>query len=105
MPTSAPKQVTQTTIKTATVAIHAYRGLVNTVALTDAADTSFEFSVNNAKVRPNSMVLLTPVYAGSTGTPTVRIKSQSKGVFVVRVTNVGTAVLNASLGINFQVQI
>ena len=97
------KSTTQITSKTTAVTINAFNGRITTVALTDAADTAFDFTVNNTKVRAISNIQLTPVYSGSTGTPIVRVVSQTDGSFVVRVTNAGTAVLNDVLTINFGV--
>lgn len=98
---------TQLTSKTTPVRVNAYDGIVTTVALTDAADTSFDFVINNEKVRKSAgnsaSVQLTVEYNGSTGAPTARLISVVKGAFTVRVTNVGTAVLNAACKIHFKV--
>ena len=97
------KQVTQITSKTTAVKVNAFNGRITTVALTDTADTGFDFVVNNTKVHANSNVQLTVLYAGSTGTPISRIVSQAEGTFTVRISNVGTAVLNAACSLNFGV--
>lgn len=102
------REVVQITSKTTPVKCNSYDGIITTVALTDAADTAFDFVVNNEKVRKSTngsaaTVLLTPEYAGTTGAPIVRLVSVAKGTFTVRVTNVGTAVLNAACKIHFKV--
>jgi hypothetical protein len=71
--------------------------------LTDAADASFEFVVTNTKVTTASNIQLTPIYAGTTGAIVTRVKSVANGSFVVVVTYVGTAVLNAVAKVQFLV--
>ena len=97
------KEVTQLTSKTTSVTVNGYDLLLTTVALTDAADTGFDFTVNNDKVKSKSTILITPEYAGTTGTPIARVVSYTKGSFVVRVSNVGTAVLNAVCKLHIKV--
>jgi hypothetical protein len=94
------KRVTQITSKTTAVRVNAFNGRITTVSLTDAANGTFNFTVNNTKVRSISSIQLTPVYTG-TGSPSVRLASQTNGSFVVTVTNEGTVALNAALTINF----
>jgi hypothetical protein len=96
-------QVTQLTSKTTAVTANRYEGIITTVALSDAADTGFNFVVNNEKVQNVTNILLTVEYAGSTGTPIARVVSYAKGSFTVRVINAGTAVLNAVAKIHFKV--
>lgn len=96
------KTVIQETSKTTAVTLNWYNGQVNTVTLTDAADTGFEFTINNVKARPNCQIMLTPVYNGA-GEPVVRLVSQTKGSFVVSVKNAGTIALDASVAINFRI--
>ena len=97
------KTVTQLTSKTTAVEVNVKNFQINTVALTDAADTGFVFTVNNNKVYPESNIQLTPIYAGTTGEPVVRVVSRTRFSFVISVKNVGTAVLNAALGINVSI--
>lgn len=97
------KQVTQITSKTTAVRANAYNGSITTVALSDAAAGTFNFTFNNTKIKANSNVQLTPVYTG-TGSPSVRLASQTDGSCVVTVTNeAAAAALNAVLRINFGV--
>jgi hypothetical protein len=96
------KKVIQATSKTTAVTLNWYNGQVQTVALTDAADTGFVFTINNVKARPNCQIMLTPVYSGN-GEPVVRLVSQAKGSFVVSVKNTGTVALNAAVAINFRI--
>lgn len=95
--------VTQITSKTTAVTANVLNGVVTTVALTDAADTSFNFTVNNSKVTATSNVQLTGIYAGATGDVKVSLVSVSAGAFVVKVSNVGVAVLNAVAKVGFVV--
>lgn len=95
--------VTQATSKTTGVTLNNLSGVITTVALTDAADAGFEFTVTNSKVTSASIVLLTSIYAGTTGKVKADIKSVSNGSFVVVITNVGTAVLNALAKVQFAV--
>ena len=95
--------VTQLTSKTTGVTLSALNGVITTVALTDAADASFEFVVTNTKVTTASNIQLTPIYAGTTGAIVTRVKSVANGSFVVLVTNVGTAVLHAVAKVQFLV--
>jgi hypothetical protein len=95
------KQVTQITSKTTAVRLNAYNGRIKTVPLTDAAAGTFNFTVNNTKVRAISNVQLTPIYTNGTGSPYVRLESQTNGSFVVTVTNQSSsAALNRFLEIN-----
>lgn len=96
------KTVTQATNKTTAVTVNGQKGVITTVALVDAADTEFEFTVTNSSVRADSLILLTPEYNG-TGAVALQIKSVAAGSFIVKVRNVGTAVLNAVSKIHFRI--
>lgn len=95
--------ITQITSKTTGVTLSVLNGIVTTVALSDAADTSFDITITNTKATTTSNIQITSEYAGTTGCPYVYIRSKSSGSFVVRVTNIGTAVLNALMKIQFLV--
>jgi hypothetical protein len=97
------KTVVQTVSKTTPVSANYKNCIIQTVPLTDAADTGFEFVVNNNKFYPEQNIQITPVYAGTTGAVLATITSQSKWTFTVKLTNVGTAVLNASCSLNVSV--
>lgn len=97
------KTATQITSKITEVTINGYDGIIQTVPLVDAAATSFNFTVKNDKVQAVSTIMLTPVYAGTTGDVKVSLVSQTKGAFVVKVSNVGATVLNAVAKIQFKV--
>lgn len=94
--------VTQLTSKTTAVTLNIKSGVINTVALSDAADTAFQFTVNSDKVYPESNIQLTPIYSGA-GVPNVSIVSRDRFSFVVQVANVGIAAFDASLGINVNI--
>lgn len=96
------KTVVQTTSKTTKVVANYKNCIIQTVALTDAADTSFEFDVANKVFYPEQNIQLTAVYAG-TGIADVSLVSQTRFAFRIRVANVGTAVFNAALKINVSV--
>jgi hypothetical protein len=64
------KTVIQQTSKTTAVTCNAYDATIQTVSLTDAADTSFSFQVNNSYVQDISAILLSPQYPLTTGTTT-----------------------------------
>lgn len=96
------KTVVQQTSKTTAVVANYKNCIIQTVALTDAADTSFDFAVTNNEFYPEQNIQLTAVYGG-TGTPVVTLVSTTRFGFTIRVTNVGTAVLNAALSINVSV--
>jgi hypothetical protein len=90
------KQVTQITSKTTAVVAHSYVGDITTVALTDAAQGSFEFTVTNKFVKRRANIQITGEYAGTTGSVLVTIKSYARGSFIVKVRNVhATEALNA----------
>lgn len=61
------RTITQTGTKTTAVTANAYDAIIQTVSLTDAADTSFSFTVNNSYVQSVSTILLTPIYPLLTG--------------------------------------
>jgi len=100
---SAVKVQVQLTNKTTAVRLDQYRGIVQTVALTDAQDTNFSFTINNKWIRSANLVMLQTIYAGTTGFPVVTIVSRTRGSITVKVQNVGTAVLNAALQIGFKI--
>jgi hypothetical protein len=61
-------QVTQATSKTTEVnTARCYDGIIETVSLTDAADASFVFTVNNSVIQNVSTVLLTTEYPALNG--------------------------------------
>jgi len=64
------KTVVQTGSKTSQVTCNAYDATIQTVSLTDAADTSFSFQVNNSYVQDVSAILLSAEYPLTTGTTT-----------------------------------
>lgn len=97
-------EVTQLTSKTTTVIANAVQGVVNTVALTDAANTEFDFTVTNNKVKVGSIILLETQYGGQDDSlPSAYVRSIANGSFVVRVRNVGTESLSALARIHFHV--
>ena len=93
---------TQITSKTTQVKSNRYDGTIQTVALTDAGGTSFQFQVNNSYVQGISAILLSTEYAGTTGLPIATLVSYQRGSFVVKITNLGTAVLNAAVRVHFK---
>jgi len=56
------RTVIQSTSKTTSVECNAYDSIIQTVPLTDSADGSFTFTVNNSVVQNVATVLLTPIY-------------------------------------------
>jgi hypothetical protein len=56
------RTITQTGTKTDSVTANAYDAIIKTVPLTDSADTSFSFTVNNSYVQDVSTILVTPIY-------------------------------------------
>lgn len=96
------KEVTQLTSKTTSVTFSGYVAIVTTVALTDATGGEFEFTINNDKIQTKSTVMLTPIYAGTTGYPVAIVKSQAKGTCIVKVKNVhASGALNALMKLQF----
>lgn len=59
------RTVKQLTSKTTAVTCNAYDSVIETVALTDAADTSFQFVVNNYVIQDVSAILLSTEYAAA----------------------------------------
>lgn len=59
--------VTQATSKTTAVTCNAYDSIIQTVPLTDAADTEFEFVVNNSVIQNISAILISTEYPSLTG--------------------------------------
>lgn len=64
------RTVKQLTSKTTAVTCNAYDSIVETVALTDAADGSFQFQVNNEYVQDVSAILISSQYPSGNGTTT-----------------------------------
>jgi len=96
------KTVVQETSKTTSVELNWYNGKIQTVALTDALDTEFEFTILNKKARPGSQIMLSTLYAGA-GVACVTLVSQGKGSFIVRVSNVGVAAFDKLVEIGFRI--
>lgn len=89
--------VTQGTSKTTAVVANALNVVITTVALTDAADTGFKFTLTNSKITTASNVMLTGIYAGTQGDVLVTHEGAGSGSVVIRVKNVGTQALNAAM--------
>ena len=97
-------EVTQQTSATTAVTLNKEAGAITTVALTTAADTGFEFTVNNSAVKAGSVVIVSLSYNGTTGYPVAITKDIAAGVFKVVVRNVSaTAALNAAVTIHYHV--
>lgn len=91
--------VTQITSKTTAVESNTSNSVITTVALTDAEDTSFEFTFTNSKILTTSNIQLTCVNSG-TGVALASITSISAGSAVIRVINAGVAAFNSLLKIH-----
>lgn len=61
------RTVTQTGSKTSQVTCNAYDSVIQTVPLTDAADTEFQFVVNNYVIQDVSAILISTEYPSLTG--------------------------------------
>jgi hypothetical protein len=96
------KTVIQQTNKTTVVTANYKNCIIQTVPLTDAADTFFSFSVINKQFYPDQNIQLTAVYSG-TGVPYVTLVSQTQFSFIIQVHNLGAAAFNAPLKINVSV--
>lgn len=59
--------VTQATSKTTAVSCNAYDSIIQTVPLSDAADTEFQFVVNNSVIQDVSAILISTEYPSLTG--------------------------------------
>jgi len=94
---------TQTTSKTTAIAVNGTHGTLTTVALTDAADTSFNFTFTNSSITATNQLMLTPLYAGSTGDIKVSLVSQTAGSAVIKVSNIGVTVFDALAKIHFMI--
>lgn len=86
--------VTQGTSKTTGVTANTSNTVITTFALTDAADTSFEFTFTNSKILTTSNIQITEVNSG-TGVCKATITSISAGSCVIRVNNTGVAAFNS----------
>lgn len=64
------RTIQQLTSKTTKVIANSYDGVIETVSLTDAADASFVFEVENSKVRRVSTILLSTEYPALNGRTT-----------------------------------
>jgi hypothetical protein len=61
------RTVVQQTSKTTAVTCNAYDSVIQTVALSDAADTEFQFVVNNYVIQDVSAILISTEYPSLTG--------------------------------------
>lgn len=64
------RTIQQLTSKTTSVSVNAYDSIVQTVALTDSADGSFSFTVNNDVVQDIATVLVSTEYPAVNGVTT-----------------------------------
>ena len=94
--------VTQITSKTTGVTLNTNKGVITTVALTDAADTSFVFTLTNSNITATSHIILTALNSGN-GSAHVEQVSQTAGSAVIKVTNIGTAAFNSLIKINYTI--
>jgi hypothetical protein len=96
--------VTQATSNVTAVAANGNAGVVTTFAATVAAGAQFDFTVNNSKVKADSVVLLTTQSStGATIAAVATVESVAAGSFVVRVRNFGSASLTTAVKVHFQV--
>lgn len=86
--------VTQITSKTTGVTSNNLNTVITTVALTDAADTSFSFTFTNADITTASNIQITCLNSGN-GLPVATVTSIAGGSAVIKVTNAGTAAFNS----------
>lgn len=94
--------VTQGTSITTGVELNNRVGTITTVSSTLAADASTTFTLTNSNITATSRIFLNAVYAtAATGMPYVSVSSKAAGSCVIELTNVGTAALNAVVGIDF----
>lgn len=100
--TTSISSAIQITSKTTTVNLNTASGTITTVPLTDAAGTFFDFLITGTYITSNSIVLLTPVMNGGTGTAYVTIVASSPTNRTIRVQNIhSTDPFNLALTINF----
>lgn len=96
--------VTQATSITTGVTLNNRVGTITTVSSTLAADASAIFTLTNSNITATSKIFLSVTYAtAATGMPYATVSSKADGSAVIELTNVGTAVLNAVVGIDFLV--
>lgn len=96
--------VTQATNITTGVTLNNRVGTITTVSSTLAADASAIFTLTNSNITATSRIFLSVTYAtAATGMPYATVSSKTAGSAVIELTNVGTAVLNAVVGIDFLV--
>jgi len=93
--------VTQTGSKTSTVVTTATAGTITTVALSDAANASFSFTVTNANAIATSNIQLTVDMNSSTGWANCCV-TKGSGSFIITVKNVdASAAFNAAIKIDY----
>lgn len=93
---------TQSSSITTGVSIASQSGVITTVSSTLAADASATFTVTNPLVRSGSVIYLTPEYTGN-GFVAANVTAVGNGAFTVKITNVGTASLNAVIKLHYLV--
>lgn len=92
--------VTQITSKTTSVVLMKPVGQITTVALTDAADTSFVFTLTNSTILTTSNIQLTAVNSGN-GIVNLSLVSITGGSAVIRVSNTGVAAFSSAIIIHY----
>ena len=97
--------VTQATNSETAVTSNGVCGVITTAALNEATSASTGFTVNNSKVAATSLVLACVVdYDGTAnGIPVATVDDISAGAFTMRVSNAGSATLDAACKIGYLV--
>lgn len=97
------KVIQQETSVSTAVTISSKTGRIDTVSSTLAQNASFSFTVNNDQFYPDNSLSICLQYSGA-GQPVAHIVSRTRFSFVVKVTNLLAAALDAPVGVCFQIE-
>jgi hypothetical protein len=104
--TTTKVAVTQITNNETAVTANGNSGVITTMpaTLNNGAGAQFDFTVNNNKVKADSVILVTiQSNTGATIAAVATVASVAAGSFVVRVRNFGSAALITAVKVHFQV--
>lgn len=92
--------ILQITSKTTGVTLDTPCGVINTVALSDAAAATFTFTLTSASITGNSVIFFSCNNTGN-GIAYATQAGQAPGSCTIRLTNIGTAAFNSLVTINY----
>lgn len=98
------KVIQQETSVSTAVTCNSKSGRIDSVSSKLAQNASFTFTVNNDQLYDDNSLSIPSVQYSGAGLPVATLVSRDRFSFVVKVTNLASAALDASVGICFDIQ-